>query len=690
MEKERFVKTTCKICRKECGMIAHVKDGRIKSLLGDPDDLLNKGALCAKGAAALEFEYDANRLMYPMKRTGRRGEGKWERITWEEGLKYTAGRLKDIREKYGPGAISVHAGCEADNSFNLDRRFCDAAEFPDFSSGWGVCYGAQAAAFGYTFGTLTEIVDRFDVYKNSKLFIFWNSKVPHSSPAWLGVPDAMFSNKVKTIVIDPMFTPIASKADMWVPIRINSDLALALAMIQVIIKEELYDKEFVQEWTVGFDELRSHVGKYTPVWAEESTDVPARKIEEIARIYANSKPATLCFNLSCHHTQYFQFARAFSILMAITGNIDREGGARVLRPRKPIIDRGMHSFADTRLGLHGKRPPITVGSEFPATYNVFKKVMILDSPWQERFLYKGRIKAIICDAINLLIRKPNYHKTLESIKGLELLVVYDVYMSETAKYADIIFPSTTFLERDGISLRDWHKGGRIRARQKVVEPPGECRSNFDFFKGLAEEMGIGNYFSWKDVRQMIDYILEPTGRTFDELQRVGFIELGEPLEEKAYEKHGFPTPSGKVELYSAQLEKMGVSPLPVWRDELFFKPNSEFPLILSSFTPARQHSWTLWPSVLELEEVLEEDCAYVHQDVAKEIGIREKDWIRITTMHGNARYKAKVTEFIHPDSVIVSRGLPQQAKLIDLCDPIDPDSAFMAERGMLCRISKSE
>jgi len=672
------------MCRRECGMIAHVKDGRIAAVYGDPEDPINRGTLCAKGAAAVEFEYDDKRVITPLIRIEERGEGKWRKATWDEAIDYAAKKLSEIKSKYGAEAIGLISGCEAEpNSFFLDRRFMDAIGSPSYCNGWGLCYAPNMFAEIYTFGMPTyDWLESFDFYKHSKLIIIWGTGI------WEGgmpIPDAVFTTGAKLIVIDPLLTPIASRADIWVSIKPNTDLAMALAMINVIVNENLYDKDFVEKYTVGFDKLREHVQKNTPEWAEKITDVPAETIRNVARMYATTKPAYVKPNACCHHSQYFQRVRAMWILQAITGNVDVYGGKLFMRNRTPEMDDGT-LICDVRLGLRDIRPKTELGKEFPAVYALLKHLQyftMIDNSWQKE-LREGRIKAVIADAVNMVIRKPNSQRALDVIKNLELLVVFDVYMNETAKYADVVLPSTTFLERDGFSLSSYNKEGVITVRQKVVEPPGECKSNFELFTDLARKMGLGEYFQWKNVKELIDYILEPTGVSFEMLKKEGIVRVGEPMKEKLYQEQGFPTPSKKVELHSSMLEFMGVDPLPTWHDELRPQPTQELPLILSSYTPLRQHSWTPW--LWKLEEALEFDVAYLHRDMAEKIGVHDGSWVVVETKHGNAKFKAKVTEFIHPKSVIVSRGLHQQAKLIDILDPIDSVTGFMAERGMACNL----
>jgi anaerobic selenocysteine-containing dehydrogenase len=378
--------------------------------------------------------------------------------------------------------------------------------------------------------------------------------------------------------------------------------------------------------------------------------------------------------------------------MAITGNMDRNGGETLGHPWPDQIGYyvGKEQYSTT-LGMPDVRPKSELGKDSPPfAYHTFAESGGIPLPAWMRALREGKFKAVICEGINMAIRDPNYYKIIEVLKNLEFFVALDVYTNETTKYADLVLPAATFLERDEIDLQRYYKHGVIRLRRKVVDPLGECKSSFDFWTALARKMGLEKYLPWEDVGELIDWIVKPQGTSYKELVEKTEVRVHPPIPEKAYEKEGFPTKSGKVEIYSPLLEMMKVDPLPTWQDELLEHPTEEYPLIHSSYTPTRQHSWTLWPVVLKIEDILEENRAYLHNDVAAEKEIKDGDWIIVETRHGSAKYKAKVTEFIHPKSVIVSRGEHEQAKIIDLIDPIDPVATLPAERGIPCRVRRAD
>ena len=320
---EKIVKTFCAMCGPTmgCGIDCHVKDGRLVKVEGMKEAPDNRGKLCARGLAAPEWLYSPQRLKYPMKRVGAKGEGKFEKITWDEGLEIIAGKLKEQRDKYGPETLAVLSP-QARNYSEFMQRFLIRHGSPNYGHS-GIC--ALQTAFGnaYTLGSP----------------MLMPGLCPHRPDHYLGANPAYSSlmgmtnlqgarkRGAKLIVIKPQKQPDAVIADIWVPIRPGTDGALALAMLHVIINDKLYDEEFVAKWCYGFDKLVSHVQQYTPEWAESVTDVPAKQIIELAVMYATTKAACISTgNAFDQMVDSSNAVRSVAILIAITGHVDRPGG----------------------------------------------------------------------------------------------------------------------------------------------------------------------------------------------------------------------------------------------------------------------------------------------------------------------------------------------------------------------------
>jgi anaerobic selenocysteine-containing dehydrogenase len=328
------VDTICRMCGRYCPINVRVKDGKIVKIEGIPGNFVTKGRVCGKGIAALQLEYDPNRLKYPMKRKGERGAGEWERITWDEALDTIAGKLIETREEYGARSVVYHYGAAIQHAWGYIRRLMNLFGSPNIASHSHLCHVPRMLANTATYGGMPACD-----YGNTGLMMLWGYNPVYSSILHYGrqIIDAK-ERGAKLIVVDPVFTAIASKADIFVQPRPGSDGALGLAMLNVIINERLYDEGFVERWTHGFDELRGLVKEYPPERAEEITWVQASLIEEVARTYATTKPAVLEEgNGLDQHTNVVQTTRVLAILRALAGNLGVAGG-HVFRPGGSLAD----------------------------------------------------------------------------------------------------------------------------------------------------------------------------------------------------------------------------------------------------------------------------------------------------------------------------------------------------------------
>ncbi len=325
---KKIIRTCCQGCQCECGVLAHIEDGRVVKLEGDPEHPMNRGFICIRGRAQHHFVYHPDRLKYPLRRSGERGGGKWERISWEDALNGIAEKLTEIREKYGSESIATCYGTGPRMSNFSARLLAPALGTPNaISTNCYICFAPSVVASVCTVGH-PILMEKGPDYLPTKCILICGAN-PLASHASKGkeIIEAKRKNKAKRIVIDPRRTPLAAQADLWLQIRPGTDLALALGMINTIINEELYDKEFVDKWCYGFDKLREHVKAYSLERVAKITWVPADKIKEAARIYATTKPAALHQRVAVEHNiNSTQTVRALAMLVALTGNIDVKGG----------------------------------------------------------------------------------------------------------------------------------------------------------------------------------------------------------------------------------------------------------------------------------------------------------------------------------------------------------------------------
>jgi anaerobic selenocysteine-containing dehydrogenase len=468
---------------------------------------------------------------------------------------------------------------------------------------------------------------------------------------------------MKVISIDPLQTGIAGKADLWLRTRPGTDLALGLGMIHVIIKERLYDREFVEKWTVGFDELKAHVQEYPPERVSDITWIPSDLIIEAARMYAGNRPARIEWgNALDQQLDSFQAARAVSILMAITGNLGVPGGEEETRgsgfrdadPDKESSQIGVLGRWSRELELRHmmkaedrKRkvgPDLLPDFRYVLPQSVVKAIL-QDDPYP--------IRAMFIQASNPLSCWPNLQKTLEAFQGLDFLAVSDMFMTQTAAMADIVFPAASYLEYDGVQITPQ---GTIAQFQRKVAQIGECRSDHEIINGLARQLGLGEFF-WDSIDAFWDTILAPAGLTFEELgKRDRFVGKTGQKEYRQYEKSGFKTPSGKVEIYSEQLGRWGFDPLPTY-GEAPGNPDQagEYPLLCTTWKlGVYRHSGGR--QIPSLRRVHPEPRVIIHPEAAAERGIAQGDWVTIETPSGMITQKANVSALVDPRVVVADHA----------------------------------
>ena len=434
---EKIIKTVCSICYCGCGVLAHVKDGKVVKIEGDPDYPNNRGALCPRGHAGLELLYHPDRLNYPLKRAGERGEGKWQRISWDEALGIISKRLREIKERYGAEAITIANGAGLYANMGISGYFAYLMGAPNIVQNAHICFGPLAAAtratIGYHAGILaTEVI--FDEVLNSKCILLWATNPRASVPYPVG--EGIFDVKekgTKLIVVDPRPTDYAKVADIWLRIKPGTDDALALGMINVIIVEDLYDKDFVDDWCFGFDELKEHVKEYTPERVSKITWIPEKDIVEAARMFATTKPSCLCQRVSLDHSyNAVQTSRATLILTSICGNLDVKGG-NPLPTSAPVnteshilaqLDKLPRQILEKRIGA--KEMPILSGPDAVTGFvhpTLWTNAVLTNKPYP--------VKALISAGTNWIEGKQNSRRVWEALHMLDLSVTIDLSLHDT-------------------------------------------------------------------------------------------------------------------------------------------------------------------------------------------------------------------------------------------------------------------
>ena len=678
-----------------CGILILMENGRPVKIVGDPDNPVNRGIICKKGMAQLEYLYHPERLKHPLKRDGERGKGKWQQITWDEALGTVSLELTRVRDKYGAQSVVFIRGSGKGYQDTWLRRFANVFGTPNFCSSNYVCFEPTRLASVITLGYLPMVDYEFP----PSCLVIWASDAAASHNNQYEATIKALNKGTRLIVIDPRKTGLSQSADVHLRLRPGTDLALALAMINVIINENLYDKDFVAKWTVGFDRLSAHIQKYSPESVQGITWLNAEMIKQAARIYAIHKPSCIeSGNGFEHNVNSVQTGRAIAILRAITGNLGVPGGESQWK-RPPTVRRGA-----PELELSDRLPDNTKGKNVSARLNMMPlelhdtppsltKAILEEEPYPIRLAY--------VQGCNIHLTLPNTQRVHRALGKLDFVVVSEMFMTPTASMADIVLPSATHLEYD--SILESRNPVVTQVQQKVAQV-GECRSDYATLRELAGKLGLGEY--WDEEEDILDSILKPAGMTFEELRKVGFIP-GNKLY-RDYEKNGFDTPSGKVELYSSQFEEWDLDPLPVYY-ELPETPLSDpelakiYPLIFTTHKvlPYRHSGGR---QITTLRGYHPDPICEINPETAQKLGIKDGDWVIIETKRGKIRQKATIADTVDPRVVVIDYGwwFPERGAdelygwaesnvnvLTDDAPPFNREIGSANLRGIVCRVYRA-
>jgi anaerobic selenocysteine-containing dehydrogenase len=688
-----------------CGSLIHVRNNAVESIKPNPAHPLSKGAFCIKGLKGpTGLTYSESRLLYPQRRVGERGDGKWERISWDVALDYAADRYAAVRHKFGP--LSLVGAC---NSALFTRGIPVAMLLrslgsPNWMINQDLCGGCRAVSGRATGLDITrgEEVD----YARCALVVGRNSY--EADPIeWIALK-GLKKRGGQIIVIDPKRTPTVGIADMWLRPRPGTDAALGLAMINIMIAEGLYDKEFVERCTHGFDKLRERAREFSAERAETLTGVPAKDIVGATRIYGKG-PSTF---VSGHGIDAFsagvQTFRAFHCLVGISGNVDRRGGNRRVKKLEGFRE-NLQVVHDPKFRLPEETEDQTIGADkYPlwagprgwqtACHNPSVIDAILSSkPYPVRAMY--------ISGANIVVTYPNTTRTVEALRKLDFLMVASDAMTPTAELADIVLPKTTALEENDIRLQPG--GPLITMTQAAVAPRGEARNDLEIALALFKRMQLrgavtNNFLPWKNEEDFIEYLLGDSGVTLDDLRRDGFAAY--PYELGDFEK--FPSPSGKVELHSEAIASIGVDPLPNFvapaRDRAESEIKSSYPLTLLTGDREKTYHHSRFRDQPWAKKISPDPRLLMHPETARTLSVTEGQWVRIETPGalGSCKAKVKITDAT-PESV-VSTGMgwwrpgsmaPGSGAFdvninaaLTYDGPWDPISGSVDSRGIRCRI----
>jgi thiosulfate reductase/polysulfide reductase chain A len=657
INKEKFkgikkIPTYCDLCFWKCGTIAYLKDGELWKVEGNPLDPLSKGRLCPRGTGGVGAHFDEDRLKTPLIRKNLRGEEKWVEVTWDEAFDFIAKKMNKIKNEYGPEAVALFShGIGGNFIKHLLRAYGSPNETaPSFAQ----CRGPREVGFELTFGDVVGSPERTDI-ENTKCLVLIGS---HLGENMHNTQVQEFSHAVQNgasiIVVDPRFSVAASKAKFYLPIKPGTDLALLLAWMGVIVREKLYDVEYVNKYGHGFDKFAAEVSQYTPEWAYIETGIEPEVIVETAREMARYKPATL-IHPGRHVTWYgddAQRSRAIALLNALLGSWGRKGGFYV--PYSYSIPKYPYppypELKKEPLDNPNGKYPFATGEQISTG---IREATITGKPYP--------IKGWFIYGTNLLQALPNQQETIKAIQNLELMVVVDVVPSEIAGWADVVLPESVYLERyDDLNTSPF-KEGFVGIRQPVIDEPNDQKPNWWIAKKLAEKLGLGQYFPWKDVEEYLDTRLKAAGLSLEELKKTGIIKAPErPIYFEDGVEPEFPTPSGKIEFYSDQLAEAGFDPVP--RYTKHEQPPEGYFRLLYGRAPV--HTFSKTQSNPLLRDMMSENELWINADMAAKIGIKNGQKVRLKNQDGvlSDPIKIKATERIRKDCVYMVHGFGQKSR----------------------------
>ena len=678
----------CGFCGGSCPVDLYMKDGRIVKVEGNKSLPFSNGRLCVKGAALKQSVYHPDRILYPMKRIGKRGEGKFERISWDEALTTIAERMRKVKEESGARETLIYVGHPKWFRPYLGD-FARKYGTPNLGSESSTCAYALMLACKSCFGK--QVFMPMPDLRNCKTLLVWgmNPLYSNSVQGGAGFLGAV-KRGVKIIAVDPRCTPTTEHADIHLRPIPGTDGALALGMARVIITENLYDREFVEKYTYGFEAYRDYVMEFTPEKVESITGVPACDMIRAARLFAVEKPGSIQVSASpiVHNVNGVQNARAVELLCALTGNFGVPGGIMAPGPARPKL---AWSFMQDWIPRIDADDDLS-HRQFPA--------------WRELIPYEAQVSQM-ADYLegkgkypirNLIAWGMNHHmwprpdRIEEALKGIEFFVNIDIYKNETCNYADILLPAATSLEREQIEVL----GPNVLYYQpKAIAPMGEVKSDIEIIMELSERLGftVGEP-AIRNETEYLENLLRPTGVTLEELKAhpEGMKPKDPPVFRTAEDILRVQTPSGRIEFFSQVFDSFGREdhePLPVYHDFREKLPMDEYPLVLAtgSRKPQLFHSRTYrvpWLANLEKTPV-----ADVHPDDAKKLGMKDGEIVILRTPVGAVEIAVNIYPGCLAGVVNVYHSMEDQDinRLVD-DTYLDPISGFPGYKAYCCRLEK--
>lgn len=682
MQEKREVPTLCRMCDHGCGILVSVENGKPVHIRGNPDHPFNRGWMCIKGKSALDLFYAANRLKTPLIRKG----GRLLRASWDEALGYAAQRLQQLKERWGPQALAVYYG-EGVGHQEIRyymKRFANVYGTPNFMSVGAICNAARTLGETLTLGGMTKP----DI-ANARLVILWgaNPLVSHE-PVPPKIIRQLEKSGARLVVVDPRRTETGARADIHLAIRPGMDAVLIAGLLHVILREGLWDRAFARDWMVGFERLKRELSdpRYSPEAGAALSGIAPEAVAALAREYAGAKPACIFTGNGLeHHPSGVATTRLLAVLKALTGNLDVPGG-ELFTPRPPIKDITAPLPPPPAPPIGAERFPIFCRARGEGHALSLSRAILEEQPYP--------IKGLTLTGGNPTLEWPDSRRTREAFEKLEFMMVVDVVQSPDTRFADVVLPACTFLERDEHRSNVYLSLPYVTLRRAVVDPLYGLPDQMIWVR-LAHAMGYQEYFPWKSCQEGIDELLSPMGTSYADLVAEGGIHAYDRRIYRRYEREGFGTPSGKVEIYPERLKGAGFNPSPVppmAEDEIPVGETDEsdpFPLMLTTGGNLLPYTHWQFRYIPRLRKSAPEPFLEIHPDTAVSLGIQDGEQVEVSTETGRIEVAARLTEAIRPGVVHLPQGWQSSnANRLTSTEGADPVSGFPNLKSVRCRVGK--
>lgn len=684
MSSQRLRRTSvCAFCSSGCGLKVSVRGSTIRRVSGDPAHPVTRGRLCIKGACAPGIVHSPERLRTPMLKS----KGGFREVSWKHALDWLCEKIHAISARYGPESLALFRGHipgpETLDAFSLLWACLGS---PNYTGVGHLCHIPSFLAFHSVYGLFPYPVGyaRPD-FEKAGCIVVWGanpSRDTRFSPAVEMIPKAG-KRGARLVVIDPVGTPLAKAADLWLQILPGTDYALAAALIRLVMENDLFDADFVGRWTTGFDALRESVAACTPQWAAAITGVPPGQIETLARWYAEEGPAAIeTGNGLDQHVNVFQTVRGIAMLISICGYLDVPGGNCFfpfagLKPYPGI------PAAAERTGA--KRFPLFPGAPFPAVS-------------EELTGNSGRIRGMLVYHGNPCLSLANEKRIREALGNLELLVVCDIFPTATTELADLVLPGTTAFERTGLKTYSIRDGGYVSLRKPAIRPLHESRPWYEIEYEIASRLGFRDQYPWKDGDSFVEHRLQGSGVDPAALGEAPSLKAAPGLAYEKFREHGFQTETGRVELFSEKLEKLGYAPLPDWgalcgKSAEAGAADPKRALIGTTRRPG-VYIHTRYRNVPGLRRREPEALAQISPADAEAEEIRTGDRVRVSSAEGSVRMRARVSTDIRQGVVVLDFGWGnpgdggENANRLTSDREVDPAAASTSNRRFWCTLCR--